>query len=164
MYSVQKGIIPRITKVISILLPFGVFMLNLTDLFKTPYQYGWKVEVFSFLAIMFFPIVVGLFLASIFPSIGLRRTGININYWGGWGRNVKWEEIDSLVYYPNGYIIIRIAKTLAIFRGLYFNILLAKFVRSNLPILILSPSFENRDKFIEELLKHCEPHIMHKKI
>ena len=63
------------------------------------------------------------------------------------GSKIKWGEIDSLVYYPNGYIILRVDKRgFSFLNGLYFNDLMARRFRSQLPVIILSPGLEKKDE------------------
>lgn len=175
MYSVQKGFVPFITGIVSLILPLWVLILNTRFVFENintriPEIVGdstkplWSVVVMSYFFIMLFPVIIGLLLASIFPNIEIRRDGLSFKYWGFWGTKVKWDEIDSLVYYPNGYVVMRLDKRgFPAFNGLYFNALQGKFVKSQLPILVLSPGLENREEMISEILTKCSPRIVRKK-
>src|SRR5688572_25941872 len=121
MYSVQKGILPTTINIISFVFPIWVLILDMKYVFENidtriPQIMGdstkpvWLVIVLLLFFTMFFPVFIGLLLTSIFPTIEIRRDGLNFNYWVFVNCKVKWEEIDSLVYYPNGYIILRIDK------------------------------------------------------
>jgi hypothetical protein len=175
MYSVQKGFVPLITGVVSVILPLWVLILDTNYVFENintriPELMGdstkplWSVVVMVYFFTMLFPVIIGLLLASIFPNIEIRRDGLSFKYWGFWGSKVKWNEIDSLVYYPNGYIVMRLDKRgLSIFNGLYFNDLQGKVLKSQLPILVLSPGLENREEMVAEILTKCSPRIVLKK-
>jgi len=174
MYSVQKGILPVITSIVSFALPIWVVILDLKYIFENinariPQIMGdstkpvWLVITMLLFFTMFFPLFFGLLLASIFPVIEIRRDGLNFCYWTFFNCKVKWQEIDSLIYYQNGYIILRIDKRgLSIFNGLYFNSLQARFIRSQLPILVFSPGLENRNEIIKEILGKGTPRIVNK--
>jgi hypothetical protein len=175
MYSVQKGILPTITGIISLALPIWVLILDLNYIVtnintRIPEIMGdskkpvWLVVAMSLFFTMFFPVIFGMLFANIFPSIEIRRDGISCKYWGFFGSKVKWEEIDSLVYYPNGYVILRVDKRgFSFLNGLYFNDLMARMFRSQLPVIIFSPGLEKRDELITEILSKCSPRIVHKK-
>lgn len=175
MYSIQKGVLPRLTGIIGLVLPIFVLLLDMDYILKNistriPELMGnstkpvWLVVLMFLFVTMFFPIYFGMLLASIFPAIEIRRDGIKFTFWEFFGSKINWDEIDSLVYYTNGNIILLIDKRgFPLFNGLYFNDLLAKRFRSHLPIIILSPGLEKREEIIKEILSKCSPRIVHRK-
>jgi hypothetical protein len=175
MYSIQKGFVPFVTGITSIVLPLWALIsvskyvlenvnTRIPEILGDSTKPIWLIVAMMYFFTMFFPVFFGLLLASIFPNVEIRRDGVNFRYWGFWGSNVKWEEIDSLVYYPNGYIILRIDKRgLSIFNGLYFNDLQGKVLKSQLPILVFSPGLEKREEIVAEILDKCSPRIVHRK-
>lgn len=175
MYSIQKGFVPFITGITSIVLPLWALISVSKYVFENintriPEILGestkpiWLIVAMMYFFTMFFPVFFGLLFASIFPNAEIRRDGINFRYWGFFGSKVKWEEVDSLIYYPNGYIILRIDKRgLSIFNGLYFNDLQGKVLKSQLPILVFSPGLEKREEIVAEILDKCSPRIVHRK-
>ena len=174
MYSIQKGFIPSIIGIISIVLPLWVLIsvskyiienidTRIPEIMGESTKPIWLIIVMLFLLSMLFPVYFGLLFASIFPNVELRRDGINFRYWGVFGSKVKWGEIDSLVYYSNGYVVLRIDKRgLSIFNGLYFNDLQGKVLKSQLPILVFSPGLETREEIINEILNKSTPRIVRK--
>lgn len=175
MYHTQKGLLPILAGLLSYVLPISVLLLLLDYVMKNIYtripdlignstKPIWLVVAMLFITMMVFPVFFGMMLASIFPSVEIRRDGLSFKYWEFFGCKVKWNEIDSLAYYPNGNIILRVDKRgLPLFNGLYFNELFAKRARSQLPIIILSPGLERRDEVIAEILAKSSPRIIQKK-
>jgi hypothetical protein len=175
MYSIQKGFVPFITGIVSIVLPLWTLIsvskyvleninTRIPEILGESTKPIWLIVVMTYFFTMFFPVFFGLLFASVFPNVEVRRDGINFRYWGFFGSKVKWEEIDSLIYYPNGYIILRIDKRgLSIFNGLYFNDLQGKLLKSQLPILVFSPGLEKREEIVAEILDKCSPRIVHRK-
>jgi len=174
MYTVQKGILPTITGITSFILPFWILGLDVDYVLRNintriPEMMGdttkplWLLIVMFFFFTLFFPVLFSMILASIFPTIEVRKDGINFAFLGFFGAKVKWEEIDSLVYYPNNYILLRIDKRgFPLLNGLYFNQLQAGPVKSQLPILIFSPGLQNRDEIVSEIIEKASPRIVRK--
>ena len=175
MYSVQRGVIPTIAGIISAILPVWPLILDLKYIFENintriPEIMGdsqkpiWLVVVGVVFFTMFFPVFFGMLLAGIFPAIKIQHDGIKFIYWLVLGSMVKWDEIESLVYYPNGYVVLRINKLgLPFFNGQYFNLLHARVIGSQLPILIFSPGLEKKEEIIGEILKKSSARVVHKK-
>ena len=159
---------------LSFILPVSPFILDVKYVFENintsiPEILGdsakpiWLVIAMMFFFTMFFPVFFGMLLASIFPAIKVQHDGIDFSYGFFFGSKVRWNEIDSLVYYPNGYVVLRIDKRgLPIFTGLYFNKLQAGFIKSQLPILIFSPGLEKRKELIDEILEKGSPRVVRK--
>ncbi len=174
MHFVQRGLLPAITGLVSFVLPFWVLILDLSYIFRNvntriPEILAqssvpvWLAVVIMLFSTMFFPIFFGMFLASIFPTIEIRREGLYASYWEFFGCRVKWEEIDSLAYYSNGYIALRVDKRgLPILNGTYFYRLQGRIAKSRLPTIILSPGLQKRDEIITEIMKKGSPRIIQK--
>jgi hypothetical protein len=175
MYSNQKGIIPAITGIISLVLPIWILFLDTKYIFnnintRIPEIMGdstkplWVVVLLYYSTTMFFPVFFGLFFANLFPSIEIRNDGIRFSYWEFFGYKVLWDEIESLVYYPNGYVVLQVNKRgIPLFNGLYFNALIARFFRSYLPVIIMSPGLRKRNEIISEILSKCSPRVVHRR-
>ncbi|HNE05006.1 MAG TPA: hypothetical protein PKJ84_06335 [Anaerolineales bacterium] len=175
MFLIQKGILPTIIGIVSFLLPAWVLFLDtkyilenldtrIPEILGNSTKSIWLIVAMLYFFTMFFPIYFGMLLASIFPTIEIRRDGINFKYWEFLTCKAKWDEIESIIYYPNNYIVLRIDKRgLPMLNGLYFNSLQSKFLKSQLPILVLSPGLEKRDEVIREILKNSSPRIVQKK-
>jgi hypothetical protein len=174
MHAVQRGTLPAITSLLSFALPAWVLVMDLDYIFRNidtripkileqSDMPVWVAVVLVLFFTMFFPVFFGMLLASFFPTIEIRRDGLNCSYWEFINCRVKWEEVESLAYYPNGYIVLRIEKRgLPILNGLYFYSLQARILRTRLPVVILSPGLEKRNELIEEILKKASPRIVQK--
>jgi len=162
MHSTQKGWLPVLVIGLSYLFPFLMLIDSLVFLFDQ--EELTLTVVVTYLAVMlFFPLFFGMFAASFFPTIEIRKHGLNISFWGIFSVNLTWDEIDSVVYYPNGYIILRTDKKgIALFNGLYFYSLQAKILRSRLPTVVLSPWLEKRNEIMREVIKNSSPREVHK--
>jgi hypothetical protein len=171
----QRGLLPAITKLLGFVLPAYPFGLNVKYVIDkinmgTPELVGdsqtpdWLLFAMVFFFVMIFPVFFGMFFASIFPSMEPCTDGVRFSYWFLIGSKVKWNEIGGLVYYPNGYVVLRVDKYgLPFLNGQYFNMMRARFIDSQLPILIFSPGLEKREELIAEIRRNCSVRVAYKK-
>ena len=164
MRSRQKGFIPTTTILVSYLIPLGIFGSYLTFILDEKPQviYGWKVISLSFISV-FLLLGFGVFfrLASIFPTLEISESGLKTSYWMFFRKKIKWDDVESIVYYPNGYVILKINRTGFPFTGLYYYQLMGMRLKVRKPVIVLAPGFEEREKFINEMLQYCSPRIVH---
>lgn len=161
MYSTQKGWLPSLVIGLSYLIPFLTLIRSLIFVFEEGLT--WPVMATFLAVILFFPMYFGMFAASFFPTIELRKQGINVSFWEFFSVNIKWDEIESVVHYPNGYVILRVDKKgLPLINGLYFYSLQGKILRSKLPTIVLSPWLQKKEELINEILRNSAPRVVRK--
>ena len=160
MRAVQKGWLPGLVKFVSFFLPIIVLFKSL--LFLIDYDgHDLMINVVFLVCILFFPVYFGVFLGSIFPTIQIKENGICVYYWLMFSTFIKWDEIESVIHYPNRYIVLKIDKKgFSLFNGTYFFSLLGKFLKSKLPVVIFSPWLEKGNEILEEVSKKSLPRIV----
>jgi hypothetical protein len=155
----QKGFIPLLSKLFGI----AIFVYPLPSLFvfavsKTLTNHAPIDIVFTFMAVaivLLFPVWLSLFLVKMFPSIELTDEGIHCISIGLVKTLIRWNEIESLFQFKNGYLGLVFNKPGAFFlNSSYYNILYGMVIRRDAPVLFLSPNTENLEGILSTIFEH----------
>ena len=101
------------------------------------------------------PLIIGSFFVSVFPDMRVTEDGIEYCVYGIFRSRLKWNEINSVLQLPRGYRAIAISRAgSTLFNGLYTNKIFGDIVKSNLPVVLISPHLENIDFLLREINNH----------
>jgi len=165
----QKGFLPVTTHMLGIFIPsiFIVYGIKaLAPRFVQSIQ-GQDIEliVFKFVQLLLgfllywlLPFFWGILISSLFPYIRLTKRGLLQVFFGGLIQiGITWDEIDGLLLLPRNYVAIRINRSgLPIFNGLFFNAIVGRLVRSDMPAILIAPGLEKREMVLNEIQKRDE--------
>lgn len=87
-----------------------------------------------------------------FPKIKLTEQGIKYLSFPLTIRLIKWDEVESLVYFRNGYAaLILQKKVLSVLNGLYYNKLYGMIVRAFDPVIFIAPNILEQSELLANL-------------
>lgn len=168
MYNRQKG------------LPLLISLAGLIiTIFSIAIALGWSVEVVNnikqdraalsdtlpYAIVWIFPYFMGRFILGLFPSVQNLPTGIRIDKGLGFAKTILWDEIENIIERKNETIVLIInSKGLSAFNGLYFNEIYGRFLNIDKPIVLFSPSLENREEILQEIINKSSIHHIKKSV
>jgi hypothetical protein len=92
-----------------------------------------------------------------FPSVRVVRDGIKYHSIGWLKGITKWNEVEELLLFEDGYIAIAFERPgLFLINGTYFNKLYGILIRHELPVLYLSPNTSNREEILTAICQHSQ--------
>ena len=168
MYHRQKGRLPRLARLLGLLLP-GIYIL-LTARFIPEYYASFFADATSanafqyFLLLTYFsvglylwPILVALLCFSIFPQIAIDDPGLKYRYLHFFNGRIRWQEIEKIVIYPNGIAALIISRRgMSLFNGLYMFRVHALLVHLPGPVLLVSSEIEDIQDPIRDISQRSE--------
>jgi hypothetical protein len=153
MYTQQSDFLPLATKLIGIAILVSSICVTLIEVIFKLLSIKEPIDiVITFVAaliVALIPIWIGLFLTKMFPSVRVVSDGIKYMSLSFIKRTIKWNEIEDVLLFENGYIAITFqSRGSFILNGTYFNKLYGMIIRHEYPSLFLSPGTTGRDEIL----------------
>jgi hypothetical protein len=161
MYYRQKGLIPLSTSFLGITIAVYSLLTSIVETFKNLQLSSTMVDIIASLVaaciVLAIPIWASLFLILMFPAIKIMEDGLKYSSLGIITGTIKWNEIENLRGFDNGFIAIGIRrKGFFLFNGLYFNKIYALLIGHESPVLFLSSKTENLKGIVNAIQNHSE--------
>jgi len=166
-YYRQRGFLPTILFGVGISIHLIFIGGTLPYLFGALFSmFSGTFTVFTFLSLLelvfgmiglvwSIPLIIGTFLVSAFPKIRITNEGIEICTYLIFRSRFKWNEIAGVVKLPKGYKAITISRPgFPLINGLYSSKIYGDIVKSNLPVILISPRLENINLLLQEIDIH----------
>jgi hypothetical protein len=156
MFKNQKGFFPVISKVLGLIIfvypTFIVLVNTIHDVYSNFTLSDTILRVIADMIVLIIPIWVSQFLLSLFPSIKITKQGIKYLSFPIRTNLIKWDEIDSIVRFQNGYAaIVFNKKGFIILNGLYYNKIYGMIIKAFDPVILLSSNVLNQTELLEKL-------------
>jgi hypothetical protein len=156
MFKNQKGLLPFLCKVAGLIIvvyPTFIILVNsVYEIFSSSTLIDIVARSIATGLVLLFPISIGWFLLNLFPGIKMLDVGIKYMSSPISTRLVRWDEIESLCVFKNGYGALIIQKKgLSIFNGLYFNKIYGLMTGILDPVIFLAPSTLGNADLINKL-------------
>jgi hypothetical protein len=169
MYKSQRGCLPYFTTLIGtisfVLICTGILIINLKSLSSSHLSVeptDMLINILSNFAISLILLIIflpwSLFLSEMFPAIQLSKEGIKYRYLAFFGGVIKYNEVKEIVdlrRFARYKLIVISRKGFFLFNGLWkptiFGLL---FTGRLIPVLVLSPGIEDREKLLDEIQRN----------
>ena len=156
MFKGQNGLYPAITTVAGLVLfVYPTFVVLVNAIYNMASDFALANVLTTFLAsiiVLLIPIEISLFLLKMFPSIRANEIGVRYFSFPLSIRVIRWEEIESLTYFQNGYAALILQKKgLTLLNGLYFHKLYGMMLGVIDPIILLAPNILDQTDLLAKL-------------
>ncbi len=153
MYSQQNGFFPLLVKLLGMAILVYFILVTLlqaiSKLITNHEPIELLITVVASSVVLVFPVWLGLLLVKMFPSVRVVKNGIKYMSIGFLKGIIKWDEIEELLLFENGYIAVAFHRPgLFLLNGTYFNQLYGKLIRHESAVLFLSPGTANREEIL----------------
>jgi hypothetical protein len=156
MFKNQKGFFPVISKVLGLIIfaypTFIVLVNTIHDVYSNFTLSDTILRLIADMIVLVIPIWVSQFLLSLFPSIKITEQGVKYLSFPIRTNLIKWDEIDSIVRFRNGYAaVVFNKKGFIILNGLYYNKIYGMIIKAFDPVIFLSSNILNQTELLEKL-------------
>jgi hypothetical protein len=159
MYSQQNGFFPFTTKLVGIgilVYSTGTTLIEAIAKLITNHQpIDFLITLMASLAVLLFPLWIGLFLLRMFPSTRVVANGIRYSTASFLKGTIKWDEIEELLLFENDFMAVAFQRRgPSLLNGLYFNKLYGMLIHHEANVLFLSPKVSNRKEILEAIFRN----------
>jgi hypothetical protein len=156
MFKEQKGFFPFICKIFGLILfvypPFVALIEYIPKLYSSFTLENVSISILASATFLLFPIWISLFLLKMFPKIQITEQGIKYLSFPIQTKLIKWDEMEGLVRFRNGFAaLIFDKKGLILLNGLYYYKLYGMIVKAYKPVIILSPNILTQTQLLDVL-------------
>ena len=156
MFTSQKGLFPFVSKITGLIIfvypTLMVIAYSVRELFIDFTAENIFLRFLAATLVLFFPLWISLFLLNMFPKIKLTEQGIKYLSFSLTIRLIKWDEVESLVYFRNGYAALILQKRgFILLNGLYYNKLYGMIVRAFDPVIFVAPNILDQSELLANL-------------
>jgi len=156
MFTSQKGSFPFVSKITGLIIfvypTFMVMGYSIKEIFMDFTAENIFLRFLAAALVLFFPIWISLFLLNLFPKIKTTAQGVKYLSSPLIIRLIKWDEIESLVYFRNGYAALILQKRgFILLNGLYYNKLYGMIVRAFDPVIFVAPNILDQSELLANL-------------
>ncbi len=156
MFTNQKGSFPFVSKITGLIIfvypTFMVMGYSIREMFIDFTAENIFLRFLAAALVLFFPLWIGQFLLNMFPKIKITEQGVKYLSFPLIIRLIKWDEIESLVYFRNGYAALILQKRgFILLNGLYYNKLYGMIVRAFDPVIFIAPNISSQPELLAAL-------------
>ncbi len=156
MFKSQKGLYPVISKLFGLVIfVYPTFMVTGYAIHNIYLNFTLVDAILSIIAaylVLLIPIWISRFLLGLFPRIRITEQGVKFLAFPIRINLIRWDEIDSIVRFQNGYAaLVFNKKGFILLNGLYFNKLYGMIIKAFDPVIFLSPNVLNQAELLDKL-------------